>query len=115
MNYGYSKNYPKHDKAKKWRKQRKKRGFDDTELASLDTSLARHIYPRLLAFRDYTKSYPMGMTEEQWNEILDKMLFSFKIIMDEEYFDLPAEDTETHKILQQGFELFGKYYQHLWS
>lgn len=115
MNYGYSKNLPKHKNAKKWKKQRKKRGFDDTELVSLNTSLARHIYPRLLQFRDFTKSHPMELTAQQWEEILDKMIFSFKIIGDDEYYDIPYDNAKAWDRIQCGFDLFGKYYQHLWS
>ena len=42
-----------------YRKQRKERGFDNSELWALDETIIRFTLPRLKVFRDYTKSYPV--------------------------------------------------------
>src|SRR5262245_28137695 len=77
-------------------KQRKERGFDDSETYSLSHTFARFIYPRLKRFRDaYARvSIPMefhssrdgAKTEAQWNaaekrwkKALDEMLFAFEM------------------------------------
>jgi hypothetical protein len=42
--------------------------------------------------------------------MLDKMIYAFKSIIDDEF----SETTEEKKI-QEGLELFGKYYRGLWT
>ena len=39
----------------KWFIQRRRRGFDDRELWSLDHTIARYVYPRLKAFNKLSK------------------------------------------------------------
>jgi hypothetical protein len=94
----------------KWFFQRVFRGWSDADLWCLDYHLARYIYPRLKAF---IKSRRMGFydnggkwTSQHWEEILRKMLKSFKWLLDEK-----PED----KTIQEGFELFGKHFMSLWD
>ncbi len=59
---------------------------------------------------------------DEWNEILDKMLYSFKVLKDdcvglEIDFDDPNwknEIDKTNERIQEGLDLFGKYFRHLW-
>jgi hypothetical protein len=87
------------DRHIKWFYQRRTRGFDDTELWSLDQPLAKHILPRLKAFRAYPLyGYPgmldePGMIEDDkngenhdhnfkiWLAIIDKMIIAFEYIL----------------------------------
>ena len=73
--------------------QRRKRGFDDSELWSLDYTIAEFIYPRLKAFRKMDKMcVPTKFCVENdgiwlkesnkiWNEKLDKMIAAFDLIV----------------------------------
>ena len=92
---------------KKLRKDIKQNGFDKSECWNLDITIAKFILPRLKYFRETTISYPdndKGM--DGWHEILDKMIYSFDEI-------LKDDSTDQDKI-QEGLELFAKYYVNLW-
>lgn len=107
--YGLSENLPKDDKRqKKWKKQRKERGFDDTELWALDSSITKFILPRLKAFKESKASYPGHLTEKKWDKILDNMIEGF-----EEHSKYEAGcDYDKIKI---GLKLLAKWYLSLWS
>ena len=92
---------------------RKKNGFDSTELWNLDYTVANFIYPRLKAFSK-GQSHPGNMTSEEWNKILNNMIYTFEKLADEKY-DLDfAPDDEVKKI-NKGLKLFAKYYKFLWN
>ena len=93
--------------------QRLTRGFDDSETWSLDSSLATHILPRLKRFREYHRGYPMSMTAESWNAVLDKMIFAFEYHCDEERKYGRNAPGEYEKV-EEGLKLFAEYYGNLW-
>ena len=94
---------------KKLRKDLKKNGFDKSECWNLNTTIAEFTLPRLKYFRDNTVSYPdVGIGFEGWKEILDKMIYSFERVIDDDY-----ESHEYDKV-QEGLDLFAKYYMNLW-
>lgn len=80
-------------------------------------NLAPIIVRYLKAFNeDNNMSYP-GMPEEvdtmeKWKAIVDKMIWSFDQISHEE--DVFPQDEEWYKKVQEGIDLFAKYYLHLW-
>lgn len=86
--------------------QRRAMGFDNSDLWSLDVTLAEFILPRLKAFRDNHMSHPVNLTYDEWNVILDKMIVSFEVacIGNWRYDDV-----------DEGFKLFGEYYMDLWD
>lgn len=93
-----------------YKKQRIERGFDDSELWSLDVTISKFILPRLKAFRDTAGGYPSSMTEEYWKQTLDHMI---------ECFELHAEckvsyTDEEEKNIEDGLKLFVEYFGHLW-
>lgn len=89
----------------KYREQRKNRGFDDTELWSLDTTIILFTLPRLKVFRDYTKSTPPDFTPEQWEQTIDKMIRGM------EKYIVDTWDEEA----VEGIDLFLKHFRHLWD
>ena len=93
--------------------QRRTRGWDDSELWSLDHSLAQVILPRLKAFAASRMGYPADMTNEQWSEHLETMINSFEAIASEDYWGV--EGLKQDEEIQRGLDLFGKYYRALWS
>jgi len=52
------------DKIKKFKEQREERGFDDTEVYNLDSTIARFILPRLKRYKELNNIVPTDLTEE---------------------------------------------------
>lgn len=97
---------------------------------NLDNTLALVILPALKLFKKETKSYPPELTETGWDELLDEMIWTFENFVEDQedqFYETNANgelsfknvDYEGlkvyHQRIQDGLELFGKYYRHLWS
>lgn len=98
-------------RARKFLWQRVTRGWDDSETWSLDHSLAKLILPRLKRFKQITIGIPGDMKEQEWNDILDKMIATFEFAASEERWSATPEDYDKHK---EGLQLFAEYYWALW-
>ena len=107
------------EKWKKYQQQRLERGFDDSELWSLDHTITSFILPRLKRFKEITCGYPSDMSEKEWNDKLEKMITAFEYLENE---DLGVDDTKSgidrcavrEKVVNEGLELFIKHYNSLW-
>lgn len=92
--------------------QRLIRGWDDSETWSLDQPLAKLIAPRLRRFSELRGGHPHGMTEEEWHNIIMKMVEAFEwYASDERWGKDEFKNIEKH---QEGIDLFAKYYAGLW-
>ena len=110
---------------------------------SLDITFAKYIIPRLKKFKELNNGYP-GIEEvntpEKWDEALDKMIqaFEYVIDLDEYWLDDPrydytdimfgdnkelyesvienkrTEDVRRLVAINDGLQLFAKYYMSLW-
>lgn len=87
-------------------------GFVPYEISDLFDHLAPLILPRLKRFRKIVYSHPPDMTMEQWKGLLDHMIFSFQFVVD--YRDDDIEDHFLRDEVEEGFQLFGTYFRHLW-
>ena len=98
-----------------YKKQRIERGFDDTELWSLDYTISRFIIPRLKAYNKYNVNSVPSMvdSEELWHLYLNKMIKAFEICCDDDY--MVGYDKELDKEKEEGLYLFSKYFQCLWD
>lgn len=123
---------PDDDRWEEWKNQRLTRGFDDTELWSLDCTIAEFITPRLKQFKSQCKSIPgdiaykylnsdVDKSEEEWNEILDKMIWTFENWENDPDTEEMSNE-EFRKIYdnwynkrQEGLDLFVKYISALWD
>ena len=113
------------------------------ETWNLDINLAKYIIPRLKKFKELNNGYP-GISEmdtpEKWDEALDKMIqaFEYVIDLDEYWLDDPrydytdimfgknkefyekikenkiTEDIRRLAAINEGLQLFAKYYMSLW-
>jgi hypothetical protein len=92
-----------------WTKQREERGFDDTEIWSLDTTFANFAIPRLQELMK-VGGYPGCMTAEEWAATLQKMIDGFEKV--EKW--VPNYLPEDEAAIREGLEVFAKYYLHLW-
>ena len=102
---------------KKYQKQNKEFGFDETETWNLDNTIIQFTLPRLKYFRENLIGYPSELTEKKWEKILDKIIWSFEQSVDD-YENCPStiEDIKKYyKKVQKGNELFGKYLSNFWS
>lgn len=93
--------------------QRRVRGWDDSEVWSLDNTFAKFIYPRLIKLKEVTNGYPADLTEKKWDKILDKMVEGFKIMADDEsYYELTVGKKD--KKITEALNLFSKHCRDLW-
>lgn len=99
-------------------KQLKERGFSDAETWSLYCPIAQFILPRLIRFREIGNGYPMGLTPEKWDAILDEMIFAFDWILnyeEDKYEGLTDEQKDSNwKRYEAGMQLFVKWFRDLW-
>ena len=95
-----------------YEKQRLERGFDSSELWSLDGTIARFIYPRLKAFLECVeeeKVSPPNMIYEDWKADLEKMVKGFELISSDRI------KTEDENILEEeALDLFREHFFSLW-
>ena len=111
--------------------------IDNFDCWSLDYTLARIIHPALIRLKETKHGYPElwedGMVThhnwdrqlhfdfidedietnyliDKWNGGLDKMIYSFGKIMEDDYFD-----NEEWERIQEGLDLFSKHYTSLWD
>ena len=82
------------------------------EVWNTDNVLAQFIAPRLLAFKALDKhGYPPECKDmREWNNIIQKMIDAFELM---KYVHTPSPDES--KTIEQGLDLFCKYYRNLWD
>lgn len=98
------------DRWPEFTKQRIERGFDDSELWSLFSTIAKYIYPRLKAFKEKCIGIPSNYSEERWDKELDKMCKAFKLIGEDKVTTFKEDE-----IIQEGFKSFYNNFFNLWS
>ena len=100
------------------------------DLYSLDHTLALIIHPCLVAYRaNGNRGVPGNLMSENsgnedmsyedglrlWNEILDKMIWSFNEIAFDSPNEPSAHDKAYYDRVQAGLDLFGYHYSSLWT
>lgn len=98
-------------------KQLKEWGFSDSETWALDSVICQFVLPRLKRFKEIHGGYPMGMTDDKWVEILDKMIFAldWSLTCDEKCATLSQHEQKAMwKRYEKGINLFAEYFRHLW-
>ena len=108
----------KHEKDETSKRFKKKYGFDYRETWDLDYEIACFILPRLAYLREHCSSYP-GTGEfigedgyKNWLKTMDKMIKAFETIVDAE---IGFETEEENRIINEGLDLFRKYFRSLWD
>lgn len=100
-----------------YKKQRLERGFDDSEMWSLDCTIAEFITPRLRVFKEHAKQigdHPYSITAEEWQEILSQIIEGFALYPD--HFHWHSEDSDANwKKVDKALELFHKWFFNLWN
>ena len=77
-------------------------------------TLAKFIASKLRAFREEElTSVPTGLTEEQWDNILRRMVLAFDIVSQNEQHTKSLTDEDWMNI-EGGLKLFAEYFMDLW-
>lgn len=108
--------------------QRMFKGYDSVDIFETFAKFRERYIKILTEYRTYHVGYCLEMTEEEWDNIIDEMIYHLHY-MDEETVteelerDVPNDWHASYKtvnyILDKHkdafFELFSKYYYHLWD
>ena len=103
--------------------------IDDFDTWSLDHTLAIIIHPALVKYKQDSleTGHPcLGIDMDActsgsckcnntWQEMLDKMIWSFEQIVTDEIHEYRDEYPDYLTRVKEGLELFGKYYLALWT
>jgi hypothetical protein len=112
---GLANELPKNDKRhKQFKEQRELRGWDSTELWSLDSTIYKFLITRLTVFRENLHGYPANLTPEKWNDILLLMIGDLTILKNKQ-FDVETEKDLYTKVYNRFFKNFKRYLPHLWD
>lgn len=93
---------------------------------AMDSTLAIIITPMLKQLKATQHGHPIGLTEKQWHKIMDKMIWSFECLSSDsgfhgfkfegDYTRITSRRYHKHmEKVQEGLDLFGKYYMNLWD
>lgn len=93
-------------------KQRQLRGFDDSETWSLTDTICHFIIPRLQRFKEINASTPAQLTEQEWNDILNKMIVALQLTCKDNGSRIWSEDES--KQIDEGLDLFREWFMALW-
>lgn len=85
-------------------------GFHDGDTFTLWSHLTELILPRLKRFKEITCSYPSNLKSEEWDNILEKMIYAFELLLKDEF--IYPEDEEDK--INEGLKLFGEWFRDLW-
>lgn len=97
------------------KKQPQYHHFTNDELWNLDCTIAKFVLPRLKRFKKHTIAHPATLTEKQWDNILDKMIFSFEHIASDNLWALESVgNKKIEKKVQEGLQLFATWFTALW-
>lgn len=98
------------ERYKLFSKQRKVRGFDDSETWAFDYVLAKFIVPRLERYIEITKN--KIKFDDKQKSALDNMLVAFKLAIKDGDGDILTD--KEYKKIEKGLKAFSKYYRMLW-
>lgn len=83
------------------------RGWASDDTWSLDATISRFILPRLKLFKQVTIAYPMDLTVDEWDKLLDDMIYFHECVA-------TWEENIDEERYNRGRKAFGDYYNDLW-
>ena len=108
--------------------QRMFRGYDDTEVFNADLTFIDRYLKILKDFRKNHYGYPLSITNEQWDDILDEMIKHLSLMTEDNVktelkkgmpdsfepdYKTVNEIMDRHK--DEFFKLFSKWFYNLWD
>lgn len=110
--------------------ERIKDGYDARDVFSLDYNFVIKYEKILKDFRKYNNGIPNGLTEHEWNKILDEMIYHLHYMdennIEEELQYYVKDEKESYIVIgttiyeimeehrDEFFKLFSKYFYNLW-
>jgi hypothetical protein len=64
--------------------------------------------------KEHQMSHPVGLSPEEWNEIVDKLIWLMEFLTEKDQRDGILGSEEDQKQYQEASELLGKYFSHIW-
>lgn len=108
-------------KSKRLRKKyQKKNGtyINPHEIYDLDYTIAKFIAPRLRLLAKTTQSFPHNLEFEEWKNILKYIADTFDLVFDDIIItnnpNWKSEIEKRNKRMEEGLNMFVKYYSDLW-
>ena len=99
-----------------FKKQRIKRGFDDSELWSLAGTIAKFVIPRLESFIEINEdiySHSRQKDQKKYIKDLRKIIKALNLVIkDDEFWVFTKKEK---KDLREGLDLFSELFMTLWS
>ena len=100
------------DRYSEYVKEKEETGISSEETWSLCDQAAIFLAPRLKAFKENAQGFPTEFKSmEEWEAVLDKMIFAFESFVSDNYHEFSDEDL---KRIDEGLQLFAKYFRDLW-
>ena len=108
-------NEEKEERALKLLQQQIKDNFNDSQLWDFDFSIAKSLLPKMLArFKDITHSHPMDLSEQEWDDVLARLIWYLDNVINDS--DVPYKYESKYKEdMERCTELFAKYFRDLWD
>ena len=90
-----------------------KNDFPIEEVWNTDNTIAQLIVPRLQAFKALDKHgyCPAFKDMREWNNAIQKMIDAFELMK----YVSGVDTKEEERIVEEGLDLFRKYFRHLWD
>lgn len=109
----------------KWFLQKLFTGYNDLDRWNAYVAIAKYSLPLIKWTRENKMGTPCRLTEKQWNNILDKIIYSLEQCIDDT--DEPCYNTKLkgdklteeikkyEKKVHKGLKLFGNYFRAIWD
>lgn len=106
----------------KMKKQRTKKGYCDLDVWNIDLFIENKLLAILKEFKKNTISYPLDLTKEEWDKILDRMIYLLTE-MNEQTCSVQFDGTEESLVKQnelreksknEFYDLLKKWHFELW-
>lgn len=97
-----------------YKKYKEENGISPDQTWSLFNNICIFMIPRLKEFKKRTICYPVGVTFQEWQKILDKMIEAFELSNSDLLSLNQKKRKKLQKKIEEGLDLFRKYFFDLW-
>lgn len=96
---------------------RQRKAVDDKVVVgtwNLDYTLALTLISYFKAFKEKSNGYPMGMTEQEWNDIINEIIDGLDYYLRYSKCNDNYKCLKAHKTIKRTFHLIGKHFPSFW-
>lgn len=96
--------------------QRAWRGYDDTDVLNLNDNFTEKYLMILKDLRKSHHGFPGSITNEEWESVLDKMIYHLGGIEEsEDWTDFEEENNRIDENISEFFKLMSEWFLDLWD